>query len=714
MNRASCTIFLLLAFGCAARAAEPDLVIADFEGNGFGGWTVSGDAFGPGPATGPVGRQKSVSGIGGKRYVNSMAHGAGGKGRLLSPEFVIERKFIRLLIGAGGKTPKQTCVNLVVDGRAVRSASGKEGAGESLRHEAWDVEDLRGVRARVEVVDTSAEGHILVDQVVQSDTPLKRVGTTLNVAESFLQLPVKNGAGKLELLLLDGDEIVRRFDFDLAVEGPPDWWAFDDLSAFRGRALTLRSVDRVPEDQAKAIPTLFRQAARPVDAPDLYREPGRPQLHFTPRRGWNNDPNGLAYFNGEYHMFYQANPFGLDSWNKHWGHAVSSDLMHWTELPPAIYPIKGGAHSGGAFVDPENHFGLGGKGREDVLIAAYTGDGERVAVGTGRALKLTDLPDNPMIRHRGRDPKIIRYEPKQKWVMVVYEEEPEPGYVFYDSKDLKSWRRMSCVAGGHECPDFFEMSVEGEPARKWVLYGAVLQKDRLDAQGEPTFMRSAYSVGSFDGDAFTTETGFIAGVSGPNFYAAQTFDHAPGNRRILLGWLSGATYPGMPFTQGITLPLEMKLRRTAAGLRISFMPVPELDDLRIRTRSRKDLSVADANAWLAAETAELIDVALDVITGEKVKTVLSVRGFDIEYDPFSRRLSCHGKRVNLATENGHLRLRVIVDRGVLEVFAGDGMVGMTFAGPMNAAAALRLRAGDDAYVSSITVSGLKPIWAESL
>jgi len=99
--------------------------------------------------------------------------------------------------------------------------------------------------------------------------------------------------------------VVRRFDFGLAVDGPPDWWAFDDLSAFRGSELTLRFVDRVPENLAKAIPALFRQAGQPVAATDLYREPLRPQLHFTPRRGWNNDPNGLAYFNGEYHMFYQ-------------------------------------------------------------------------------------------------------------------------------------------------------------------------------------------------------------------------------------------------------------------------------------------------------------------------------------------------------------------------------------------------------------------------
>ena len=275
-------------------------------------------------------------------------------------------------------------MNLLVDGRAVRTATGKEGAGESLHYEAWDVADLRGTKARVEVVDTSAEGHILVDEVVQTDTPLKRVEVTLNITEPFLQLPVKNGAGRLEFLLLEGSKVVRRFDFGLAVDGPPDWWAFDDLSAFRGRSLTLRFVDRVPENLAKAIPALFRQAGQPVAATDLYREPGRPQLHFTPRRGWNNDPNGLAYFNGEYHMFYQANPFGLENWNKHWGHAVSTDLVHWTELPPAIYPVKGGAHSGGSFVDEGNRFGFGGKGSEDVLIAVVH-RGRRARRGGDRA-----------------------------------------------------------------------------------------------------------------------------------------------------------------------------------------------------------------------------------------------------------------------------------------------------------------------------------------
>jgi fructan beta-fructosidase len=704
--------FLFLVATGAAGAKEADIVVADFEGDTFAPWIVTGDGFGPGPAAGSSGRQKPVSGIEGARFVNSAARGEGGTGRLVSPEFVIERQFLRFLIGSGWRTPGQTAMNLLVDGRAVRKAQGKEGAGESLRYEAWDVSDLRGTKARIEVVDTSTSGHILADQIVQTDVALRRIETKLDVTAPYLRLPVRNGGRKLEFDLWNGDELVRKFDFGMAVDTPPDWWAFDDLGAFRGVTLTVRSVDRVPEDRAAAIPALFRQGERPVAEDDLYREAGRPQLHFTPRRGWNNDPNGLAYFNGEYHMFYQANPFGLDNWNKHWGHAVSTDLVHWTELPPAIYPVKGGARSGGSYVDVGNRFGFGGRRKEDVLIASYTGNGERVAVGTGRALTLTDLPHNPMIRHQGRDPKIVRYEPGDKWVMVVYEEAPQAGYAFYDSKDLKSWRRMFCVAGGHECPDFFEMTVEGESTRKWVLYGACHRKDPANPEGELQFLRSAYMLGSFDGDTFTPETDFLPGVSGPNFYAAQTFDHTPRDRRVLMGWLSGATYPGMPFSQGITLPLDMKLRRTPEGLRISFSPVPEIERLRLRPRELKNPTIAEANDALAEASAELMDIDLDLSPGESGKVALSVRGFDVEYDPASRRLSCHGKRVVLAPNDGRLRLRLLIDRGVIELFANDGRLGMTFAGPMDPAANVRLRAGPSAHVASLRVAAMSSIWAE--
>jgi fructan beta-fructosidase len=512
-------------------------------------------------------------------------------------------------------------------------------------------------------------------------------------------------------LLAEG-RMVRTFEVELATDGNPDWWASDDVRVLSGENLAVRCNDLVPPTLTNGLAGLFRQTDEAVIGGDLYQETFRPQFHFTVRRGWNNDPNGLVYFNGDWHMFFQKIPYGLavgDFRYMHWGHAVSTDLFHWTELPPAIYPLKSGIFSGGAFVDYGNKSGLG-KGKEDVLIASYTGAGECIAVGTGRALELKDLPENPVLKHKGRDPKIIRYEPQNKWIMIVYEEGEQTGYAFYDSKDLKSWRRMFCIEGGHECPEFFEMPVEGESGRKWVIYGA----ERRLASGDSSeghFLRSAYMVGSFDGEKFTPETGFIKGLSGPSFYAAQTFANAPEGRRILVAWLQGAIYPGMPFTQGMTVPTEMKLRRTPEGFRMFFNPVRELEKLRVRTQEGKNLNVTEANTLLAKAQGELLDIDLTVAPGGSGKFTLWVRGIAITWDAQAGELACRGTKAKLAPVDGAVGLRVLVDRCVLEIFVNDGITGMTFGGNIySGTGAIKLEAGTDARAQSLRVSELKSIW----
>ena len=158
----------------------------------------------------------------------------------------------------------------------------------------------------------------------------------------------------------------------------------------------------------------------------MYQEKYRPQFHFSPRIGWNNDPNGLVFYKGEWHLYFQHNPYGWNWGNMHWGHAVSTDLVHWTQLPIAIYPFKYGdwVFSGGAVVDEDNTAGFK-SGAEEVIVASYTstGRGEAIAYSNDRGRTFTDYAGNPVVKHQGRDPKIIWYGPGKHWVMAVYDEE---------------------------------------------------------------------------------------------------------------------------------------------------------------------------------------------------------------------------------------------------------------------------------------------------
>src|SRR5690606_24985461 len=242
---------------------------------------------------------------------------------------------------------------------------------------------------------------------------------------------------------------------------------------YRGKTLTLE-VDEAGDglrdlDLVDAAPTFPGQES-------VYSERYRPQVTFSSRRGWHNDPNGLIYYNGEYHLFYQHNPYGVEWGNMHWGHAVSTDLVHWRELPDALYSPDHDhmAFSGSAVVDTANTSGLSRNG-VDPLLAFYTrtGVGENLAISYDNGLTFEEYPGNPVVSHEGRDPKVIWYEPGKHWVMVVWDE----GHTrrsslgehvryqvsFYSSPDLKNWTYESGLPGFFECPELFEIEVEGQP-----------------------------------------------------------------------------------------------------------------------------------------------------------------------------------------------------------------------------------------------------------
>lgn len=324
----------------------------------------------------------------------------------------------------------------------------------------------------------------------------------------------------------------------------------------------------------------------------------RPVYHFTPVANWINDPNGLVYYAGEYHLFYQYHP-GSTVWGPmHWGHAVSTDLVHWEHLPIALYPDDLGAiFSGSAVIDWQNTAGFGA----EALVAIFTHDapvGQRqsLAYSLDRGRTWTKYSGNPVIatppgEKDFRDPKVFWYangNGSGHWVLLlaVYD-----SIRFYTSPDLKEWRFASEFGEGYgshagvwETPDLFHLAVAQRPGeRHWVLTAGIGAGATVDEQG------TQYFVGHFDGYTFTSENPpetLLRADAGPDFYAAQGWNDAPNGRNVWLAWMNNWIYanqiPTGEWRGAMSLPREMGLTATPSGLRLIQQPVAETQKLRGR------------------------------------------------------------------------------------------------------------------------------------
>ncbi len=656
-------VFLSLFMVPTGSDDRPDLTVADFEGTSYAPWSAEGPAFGTAPARGAWPGQMAVEGFAGQGLVNSFQGGDDSTGTLTSSPFVIERTHLSFLIG-GGKYPGQTCIDLLLDGAVVRTATGpndRPGGSERLEWESWDVADLAGKSVVVRIVDQrkGSWGHINVDQIVQSDRSRGILAKTreLPIEARYLYLPVDEKAPNRRVKVTDGT-LIREFDIKLA-EGNPAYFAFLDLTPFRGKQIQIET--RLSVD-SKALEGIRQENLLP-DHLKLYGEPGRPKFHFTSRRGWLNDPNGLVFFEGEYHLFYQHNPYGWDWGNMHWGHAVSPDLIHWSEEPIAIYPRNYGdwAFSGSAVVDRQNSSGFG-DGFAPPLVGAYTstGRGECIVFSRDRGRTWSEFAGNPVVKHAGRDPRLLWHEPSKRWVMAVYDEtDGRRDVAFYTSVDLKAWTFASKISGFYECPDLFELPVQGDPGRKlWVLSAA---------DGE-------YQLGQFDGKVFTPEPGGKHKLWHGNFYAAQTFSDEPKGRRIQIGWDQGIGFPGEPFNQQMSIPCELTLRPTEQGVRMFAEPVAELDTLRNGSRSVANSSATSGEINTSMPVGDLFELNLVAEVGNSGVLTLTFPGASLSYDPSKKLLTCNKVSAPLEPIEGRIKLRLLVDRGSVEVFGNDGRV----------------------------------------
>jgi len=662
-----------------ARADEPgakpqraDLRIANFEGPNYGLWTATGEAFGTGPAQGTLPNQMHVSGYQGERLVNSFYGGDGTTGTLTSPAIRLERKYLHFLIG-GGNHPDETCVNLLIDGKRVRTATcSAAGGSEHLEETAWDVSQFAGKEAVIEIVDrhTGGWGHVNADHFVLSDKPL--AGWQLDpqralvASQRYLHLPIKNGAPQRKMTVSVAGTPQRTFDIELA-DGEPDWWAFLDLGEWQGRNLTV-SVDKLREG-SQALEAI-RQSDELPGGGELYREALRPQFHFSARRGWLNDPNGLVYHNGVYHLFFQHNPYGWSWGNMHWGHATSADLVHWTEHPIAIYPDElGTAFSGSAVVDERNTAGLQ-TGTRPPVICIYTAAGKEftqcLSVSNDDGATWSKFAGNPVLKQLvpgNRDPKVFWHEPTSRWIMALYLDKND--FAIFGSPDLKQWEKLSEVRipGTIECPELFELPITGKAGQgkadssRWIFYGA----------------SGGYLVGQFDGKSFTTESGTHELNHGNCFYASQTYTNIPvqDGRRILVPW-GQVALPGMPFNQMMGLPVVLTLHETVAGPRIFVEPVKELESLRAKTHKLPACELSPAANPLANISADLAEIVVEFEPGEAEQIVFNLRGLEIVYDTKAGVLRCLDKQAPLAPVDGKLSLRMFVDRASVDIFGGAG------------------------------------------
>ena len=568
-----------------------------------------------------------------------------------------------------------------------------------------------------------------------SESKSSRITRHVQIDRKYMLFPINNEALSRRVRLATRGRVVRSFTASLGL--PAQWWAHLDVSEWQKQVLTLSIEPDNSPDIAEMGIVLGRGQNETGDAdlveavrtsgdiwsPEtLYKEPLRPTFHFTAKRGWNNDPNGLVYHRGQYHLFFQHNPYGVRWGNMHWGHAVSPDLVHWRELPIALYPRGDDdlPFSGSGVVDQGNTSGWGRNGQPPMVVAfTSTGRGECIAYSQDDGLTWHEFDGNPVIKHDGRDPRLIWHSPTSNWVMVVYSERPgsdeakpkRQGFAFYTSPDLKSWKERSWIEGYIECPDLFALPVDGDPKRvMWVLSCGA----------------GYYCLGQFDGSCFTPESTRLPAPSGgesnakgilaaplPLIYAGQTFSNHPEGSVVQIAWARVDTTDA-PFTQMMNFPTTLSLRTTTEGVRLCREPVDAIRSLRTQSHdvppgplTPTPLLVAlDGDAW---------DIEAVIRIGTISPVLLKIGADEYLYHPASQMLIGPTGAIPIPLTKRRLTLRILVDRTTVEIFGDCGQAyGMFIRSSSSGNTALELRTWklikDELYVEKMSVHLLRPAW----
>lgn len=450
-----------------------------------------------------------------------------------------------------------------------------------------------------------------------------------------------------------------------------------------------------------------------------HQEKHRPQYHFTPKAMWMNDPNGMVYYQGEYHLFYQHYPDSTVWGPMHWGHAISKDLVHWEYFPIALYPDSlGYIFSGSVVVDWDNTTGFG-SADSPPLVAIFTHrhldgkergfESQSLAYSIDKGRSWVKYKGNPVLVDENslgfRDPKVFWHEETKKWVMVISAEDQVK---LYSSVDLIDWalesefgRNLGAHGGVWECPDLFELVVEGSDETKWVMLVSI------GSGGPNGGSATQYFVGDFDGTSFIpVESGINWLDYGKDNYAGVTWYNHPDNLRVYVGWMSNWQYanvvPTHPWRSAMTIPRQLRLQYSNNQYKLVSAPIAELKNLRGDSRklpsrivaTGQDVLVEDQGLGQAEYIFEFDGRDQGVLTADSLVIEWSNRlgeklelGYSIVNNQFyiSRN---HAGAVDFSEEfpvvqraplyhRGDLKVRVFMDWSSIEVFVNDGALAMT-------------------------------------
>ena len=509
----------------------------------------------------------------------------------------------------------------------------------------------------------------------------------VNTNQKYLLLPVEDASPDVRISMIINNKEVKNFDVRLAIH-KVDYFVPVDLSDYSGKLISFKfkmnSNDPVRVNLSPDNTACCKEMKLSDTFDTSNREKFRPTYHFSPLYGWMNDPNGMVYKDGEYHLFYQYNPYGSKWGNMNWGHAISKDLVNWEHRPVAIAPDAFGTiFSGSAVIDHHNTAGFGA----GAIVAIYTQNGDRqvqsIAYSTDNGRTFTKYENNPVLVSEARDfrdPKVFWYEGTKRWIMVLAVGQEMQ---FFSSPNLKDWTFESSFGKGHgahgnvwECPDLFELPVEGTNEKKWVL---------LCSLGDGPFGDSAtqYFVGSFNGKEFVNESPSKTKWMdwGKDHYATVTWSDAPDNRRIAIAWMSNWQYandvPTSQYRSPNSVPRDLGLFTVDGETYLQSAPSPELLALRDASKKRsfkvngtrtiKEMIPGNDGAYEIELTIE--NQHADVIGFR----LYNDKGGEVSFNENFPMLTW------TAIESGkdELKLRLFVDKSSVEAFGDGGRFVMT-------------------------------------
>lgn len=537
-----------------------------------------------------------------------------------------------------------------------------------------------------------------------SDVEIRHLGEGQSIVRidrsaRYLLLPVEESSTESKLYMIVDNDVVKTLNVRLAMNRV-DYFVPVDLSAYDGKKISF-NFQLAPETAV-----CWREIKLSDQFDTTNREKFRPLYHFSPAWGWMNDPNGMVYKDGEYHLFYQYNPYGSMWGNMHWGHAVSKDLSRWEHLPVAIAPdALGTIFSGSCVVDEDNTAGFG----PGALVAFYTSASDRqvqslaYSLDNGRTFQKYDR--NPILtstQRDFRDPKVFWHAGSKKWIMILAVGQEMQ---LYSSPNLKEWTYESSFGAGQgahagvwECPDLFELPVKGTELKKWVLIC------NLNPGGPFGGSATQYFVGTFDGKTFVNEApGLTKWMDyGKDHYAAVTWSHAPEDRKIALAWMSNWEYannvPTRQYRSANATPRDLALYTRNGQTYLSSVPSAELTALRGKAQKKGNFKVDrsyEINPLLSSnEGAYEIEIKFKNTDADVIGFQLfNSKGEEVEmyYNLLDRTFTMdrrHSGQVDFSptfatatsapiASDGEYTLRLLVDKSSIEAFDGNGEFAMT-------------------------------------